>query len=282
MTAALCLLFASVLVVPDTFGTVLVATGSGHVGYTETADTIYYSAGQGPIHLTSWDYVYPRTSVRVHGWAGFDLSPLPDSATIVSARFRFFQAESVSSPPGCRLNWLDHRHASPESLFGLVTGGPGVTGVLWTDTGWNELVLDPAGLALVQSRLESNVAEFGIPCLYLWRDAEFHGANGPESLRPRLVVDYAVGVAERAGPVAQPGMSVVPSPCCGRCELRFGADPAGGVWAVRDATGRVVRRGSMSGSAGRLALDLGALPAGVYAVEFAAPSVRFRGRVVRR
>lgn len=266
---ALCLLLAATPALPDTFGTVLVASGSGSVGYTETADTTIYVLTSGTIHLVAWDYVYPRTEVWEHGWLRFDLESLPDSAEVFSARLRFFQSESATNPPACQLTWLPRWHSNPESLFSLVTEGVEASGTIFTDTGWNELALDSVGVALLNSRLVANIAEFGLACRWLWRHADYHGVDAPDSLRPRLVVDYSVGVAEPAGAQARPGDWAVASPCAGRLRLR-----AEGEWRIRDAGGRVVLRGV---AAGRAEVDLSALPAGVYTVECRGR----RARVVR-
>jgi hypothetical protein len=282
MVAVLCALLASVPVCPEMLATTLIARNSGWAGRQWMSDTTRYYSSHDTIRLTSYYSIYPPAEVHEHGWAGFDLSPLPESATIVDARFRFFLYETTYAPPGCLLRVMDHVSPNAESLYNLILAGLPASDGIGTGFGWNELALDAGGRAALQPCLAAGVVDIGIECIGNWGDGVFYGTAAPDSLKPRLVLDYSVGIADAAGASPPWLVHLSPIPCRGRLEVSVsGSIKTDGVWSVRDATGRVVRRGSLPGGTSRLVIDLGSEPVGVYTIQLDAQGFRCRGRVVK-
>ena len=70
---------------PDTLETQLRAVGSGSVWkYTESGVTRYYT-DTGDVRYGQWYSVYPPAQGNEHGMSAFDLSPIPDTALLLSA-----------------------------------------------------------------------------------------------------------------------------------------------------------------------------------------------------
>jgi hypothetical protein len=98
-----------------------------------------------------------------------------------------------------------------------------------------------------------------------------------------ILESTAVGIADcNRWRDAGPALTVTPNPTSGRLDVRIaGLGTVGGVWTVRDVTGRAVRGGSVVAGAGRFTVDMSAEPSGVYVIELEVNGKRHRGRIVK-
>jgi len=163
-----------------------------------------YNIGHSPVY-THWDgYVtwafYPDIdNARDRGWAKFDLAPVPDTQAIVSATVLFYMDFQTSSKPlNLRVMTTDPVAAEAQVIYTEAGSGTLAGSLASTDTGWNRVELNSAGIAALQSRLAQDWASLGwdYPGTE-YAILEAHGRQHPN--RPSIVLRFSqTGVREMA------------------------------------------------------------------------------------
>jgi hypothetical protein len=143
-------------------------------------------------------YGYENASVSWNGFAGFDMSGVPDSATLVSVRLCYYQyGHPWNQLPLTNVVYVESFPSSPHELYMAIRNGSPLDDPMTTPGGWVRRALTAAAVTLVDSCRKT-----GEPVCLGVRDAgSFNGVAygmgdwSPE--RPFLDVEYTTNVGFR-------------------------------------------------------------------------------------
>jgi len=227
--------------------------------------------------ITWGNFFWMTTPCNERGFARYDVSPIPDRATVTSAVVHYFVYwDTLDAPAEIHLLTVEPHPDSEEQaqeIYAAIATGTVVATVEVTSAGWNDIALyDDACRAIEQASVTTDW--FGLGWLYPGADSADAAARGwrSDSLKTYLTVSYELtGVGEalrEASPV--PRFTIAPNPSSGEVALiRCDATTAGGVLSIYDAGGRRVHRQVLDAvrSASCVTLRLAGLAPGVYSVE---------------
>jgi hypothetical protein len=111
--------------------------------------------------------LYYRTidsRVDAVAFAKFDLTPIPDSSTVMAAQFRWYQYEVLASPVRTRCTDLDldPNSSSDTAVFLAARDGVALAERQFSGVGWGGHELEPWGVHVLQNRLAQNWVALGI------------------------------------------------------------------------------------------------------------------------
>ncbi|MFO7650596.1 MAG: T9SS type A sorting domain-containing protein [bacterium] len=126
------------------------------------------------------------THVYCTGLARFDISAIPDSASIISVTLRYHQYSRTYSPRGDIL-LVEDITASAESVAAQLGRSVEVSPASAHVDGWNSRSLNQNGLRALESLLTRGFVDLAI----VSGDAgSAHGYSTPRDVRPHLIVQY--------------------------------------------------------------------------------------------
>ncbi len=153
--------------------------------YTKSGGDLYFRGGQ----ASSQD--------RRQAWAKFDLSPIPDRATLTAVHFYYYCYQIGEMPRTyVRLVTSDPVTANAATLWNDITTGTLVAPDYGHGVGWQTRTLNSTGVAAVQARLVSDWVALGL------HEYENQNTNW----------GYAYGSGGGPGGVYQPYLSIYYSP----------------------------------------------------------------------
>jgi hypothetical protein len=233
------------------------------------------------------------TPCNERGFARYDLTPIPDGATVTSAVVHYFVYwDTLSTRTDIRLLEVEPRPDSEDQaqeVYEAIAAGVLVAQRESTDAGWNSVELSSDGCRAIEQKLVTT-DWLGLGWVYPGTDSADAVARGwrQDSTKTYVTVTYEmVGVGERAPlPPRKPAvLNVVPNPARdGRVRVSFGTRPelpGNPVMSlcVLDVSGRT-RQSAVCSSESDIALDLRSLPPGVYTIEVGQGNLRISRRLV--
>lgn len=183
-----------------------------NANYEKNSGDLYFRGGNASSHD------------RRQAWAKFDLSIIPDNATIDAAYFNYYCYE-IGQMPTTDITLLvtDPVTASGSTIYNEVLSGAQVSGLYAHGPGWQFRELNSTGIAAVQARLSTNWIALGVREQErnnnAWGYAYGFGGGPGGQYKPYLSVDFTMPAAvdvsmedivAPAGTVV-PGSTVYPS-----------------------------------------------------------------------
>jgi hypothetical protein len=199
-------------------------------------------------------------------YAKFDLTPIPDSSRVMSAQWRCYQYEVISTPLRTRCTYvgLNPDTASETAVYVAVRSGPVLADTQRNSTGWVTYGLSGQGVTILQGRPPTDWVALGI--IPVTGEGTAYGLGGGD-FTPYPRIEYTVSGAyeSRCTYALLPLLAFAPNPACDRtvtvrCALAVGSKR---MLTIRNVVGRVVRTFVLDPS-GVARLDLIDLSPGVY------------------
>ena len=220
--------------------------------------------------ITWGNFFWMTVPSAERGFARYDVSSIPDGATVTSASVHYYVYwDTLNTPAEIRLLAVEPHPDSEDQaqeVYAAIGAGTRVATVDSTFAGWNEVSLnEDAYRAIEQATMTTEW--FGLGWLYPGTDSADAMARGwrSDSLKTHLVVSYEMTGLQEVNPGAQrPRILSAPNPAMSGWTRLEGIAP--GTVRLRDVSGRLVsvRQSTEPGGA---RLDLAGVPSGLYFID---------------